>query len=463
MVGEVSPRSTCESIGAETPQRSARSQSPLDDRQTDVNGFANLAWRHLFTDSSASEPSKADFFAALFYRHGSLNYEPGSTDEAQFVFFPDPTPYNLSESRNFNTYGLKLDYAFRPKHELEFKLGTQSSITRGHEDFSTMSQTGQSGPASNSDLKGSDVGVYAQTAYSPVERFEVRTGVRYDAHNAPFAGTKTQVSPRVRFNFYPSPSTTLYAYYGRLFMPTNVEDLRAITTIAQQGVVTEPTLPERDHFYELGAIQRLPSGVTLKVSGYRKDGSPGIDDNTVPGSAIVTSVNIETVHVTGIESVLELRPAGPLSGYVNVALNHAYGRGPITGGFFPADEPQGFFDLDHDQRLSAIASVTYSPNRFFLSATEIYGSGLTNGVDPADCDCTYGTGLFDFNKGIKVSPSAISNLSAGYTWVAGNTVVRPQIYVENLFNKTYLLKGAFFSGASVGRPRSIQLRVNLAL
>jgi outer membrane receptor for Fe3+-dicitrate len=71
--------------------------------------------------------------------------------------------------------------------------------------------------------------------------------------------------------------------------------------------------------------------------------------------------------------------------------------------------------------------------------------------------------LFDFNKGIKVSPSAISNLSAGYTGVAGNTVVRPQIYVENLFNKTYLLKGAFFSGASVGRPRSIQLRVNLAL
>jgi len=33
--------------------------------------------------------------------------------------------------------------------------------------------------------------------------------------------------------------------------------------------------------------------------------------------------------------VLEIRPAGPISAYANVALNHAYGYGPITGGFFP--------------------------------------------------------------------------------------------------------------------------------
>ena len=32
-----------------------------------------------------------------------------------------------------------------------------------------------------------------------------------------------------------------------------------------------------------------------------------------------------------------MRPRGPLSGYLNFALNHAYGTGPITGGFFPVD------------------------------------------------------------------------------------------------------------------------------
>ena len=73
------------------------------------------------------------------------------------------------------------------------------------------------------------------------------------------------------------------------------------------------------------------------------------------------------------------------------------------------------------------------------------------------------SGLFDFNKGIKVDPSTIFNFSAGYSLVAGASVLRPELYIENVFNKKYLLKGAFFSGASVGRPRSIQLRMNLGI
>jgi outer membrane receptor for Fe3+-dicitrate len=62
-----------------------------------------------------------------------------------------------------------------------------------------------------------------------------------------------------------------------------------------------------------------------------------------------------------------------------------------------------------------------------------------------------------------VKPSAILNLSTGYTLIAGQTIVRPQLYVDNAFNKKYALKGAFFSGASVGRPRSVQLRLNVAI
>jgi outer membrane receptor for Fe3+-dicitrate len=107
-----------------------------------------------------------------------------------------------------------------------------------------------------------------------------------------------------------------------------------------------------------------------------------------------------------------------------------------------------------------VASATYAPRRLFVSATEIYGSGLTNGEDP---DASYGTGLFDFNKSIKVSPSFILNASAGYTFTAGRTLIRPQIYVDNIFDRKYLLKGAFFSGASVGRPRSVQAKVDVSL
>jgi outer membrane receptor protein involved in Fe transport len=251
-------------------------------------------------------------------------------------------------------------------------------------------------------------------------------------------------------------------YYGRLFLPTNVEDLRAITSVAQGGVVAEPTIPERDNFYEAGFIHRFPFGLVSKFASYYKASTPGIDDNTVPGSAIVTSVNIAKAKITGIETVQEIRPPGRFSAYLNVALNHAYGHGPITGGFFPTDEPQGFFDLDHDQRLSGLASGTYAYRQFYTSLTGTYGSGLTNGVDPADCGCAYGTGLFDFNRGIKVKPSFILGGSTGYSFAVGQAIVRPEFYVENIFNKQYLLKGAFFSGAAIGRPRTLQFRLNIA-
>ena len=434
-----------------------------DDRQRDMNSFLNLGWRHQVGAASASDTeTPSEVFAGFFFRAGSLRYTPGANDEARFVFFPDTlTPFNLRENRSFHTLGTKLDYTYRPRHGLELKAGTLVQLTRGHEDFETFAQDGTRGPASNADLKGYDAGGYVQGAFAPSERVELRTGVRYDAHSAPFAGTRHQVSPRVRLNFYPDPSNTIYLYYGRLFVPTNVEDLRAITSVAQGGVATEPTLPERDDFYEAGLIHRFSFGVVAKLSGYHKDSSPGIDDNTVPGSAIVTSVNIAEVHVTGIESVIEVRPRGPFSGYANVALSHAWGRGPITGGFFATDTPEGDFDLDHDQRLSAVVSGTFSPRNWFVSATGTYGSGLTNGQDPDPA--TYGTGLFDFNRGIKVSPSFIVNGSVGYTFTAGGRVVQPQVYVDNLFDKHYLLKGAFFSGASVGRPRTVQLRLNVGL
>jgi hypothetical protein len=360
--------------------------------------------------------------------------------------------------------GAKVDFLAHLAPELEFKTGVLTQHTSGNEDFQSTDAAGAAGPGSKSSLSGYDAGGYAQVAYSPIEKIEIRAGARYDAHNAPFAGTQTQFSPRIRLNVFPDAGTTLYAYYGRLFVPTNVEELRTITN-STIGAAAEPTLPERDHFYEGGIVHRFPvAGLVAKLSGYHKQSSPGIDDATIPGTAIVTSVNLNRVWVDGVEGVLEVRPDGPLSGYVNAALIHAYGKAPITGGFLPTDDPQGYFDLDHDQRLSIVGSATYSASKLFVSGTAIYGSGLTNGLTTDDIPGShFGTALTDFNKQFKVDPSTIVNMSAGYTFLAGTSVIRPQIYVDNVFDRHYLLKGTFFSGASVGRPRSVQLRVNLGV
>src|SRR5947209_3457343 len=430
----------------------------IDDHQQDVNGFANLGWRHRFAESSNGRDS--ELFTGAFFRDGSLTYTPGLTDDATFQFPGDTNHYIIAEDRNFHTAGVKLDYTLQPHHGLEFKTGVLASYTGGHEDFSSVTKTGAFGPASNSGLKGSDVGVYAQTAIAPSDIWELRVGVRFDNHNAPFAGNRNQLSPRAKLSFFPDPANTFWVYYGRLFLPTNVEDLRAITSTAQGGVAADPTIPERDHFYEVGYVHRFPVGVVTKLSAYYKRSSPGIDDATIPGTAILTSVNIGQARITGVEGVVEVRPRGPVSGYVNLALNHAHGFNGVSGGFFPPSTDSTPFDLDHDQRVSGVASIVYSAHGFYLSATGIYGSGLTNGNSP---DSTYGTGLFDFNKSIKVDPNFIMNASAGYTFAVGGAVLRPQVYLDNLFDSKYALKGPFFSGASLGRPRSVQVRLNVGI
>src|SRR5256885_1597625 len=100
------------------------------------------------------------------------------------------------------------------------------------------------------------------------------------------------------------------------------------------------------------------------------------------------------------------------------------------------------------RRGYGVASMVYWSRGLYLSATGIYGTGLTNGNDP---DSTYGRGLLDFNTHTHVDPNFIVNASAGYAFTIGSTVIRPQLYLDNVFDRAYLLKGAFFSGASVGR------------
>jgi hypothetical protein len=170
-------------------------------------------------------------------------------------------------------------------------------------------------------------------------------------------------------------------------------------------------------------------------------------------------VNIARVHVAGIESVLELHPAGPFSGYLNAALSHASALGPITGGFLPTAYPGGWFDQDHDQRLSMVANGEYRIGSGYVSATGIFGSGLTNGHPEAALNST---GLFDFNPGIKVAPSFIVNTNAGMQFRFGEAMVKPELFVSNLFNVRYILKGAFTSGPSIGRPRTIQFRLSVS-
>ncbi len=425
------------------------------DQQQTTNSFQTLSYYHTI---SSDPDNESNLFVGLFARQGGLIYTPSSISPVNFQFPGDSTNYALAENRTFSTLGIRSTYDVRLSHEFQFKGGFNFSGTNGTEHFTTRDSAGNSGPSVLTNFAGSDFGVFAQTEYHPAEWTSFDLGVRYDQHIAPDMPLQNQVSPRIRWNFLFDEANTAYLYFGRLFMPTNIEGLRTIASTQDTGNEALPTLPERDDFWEATYIHSFSFGLKSKLSVYYKLATPGVDDQTVGASAVKTPVNIAFVHTTGIELALSYsHPVIPISGYLNAALNHAYGTGAVTGGFLPISDDGDVTDLDHDQRLSIAFGINYQPADWFVSFSGIYGSGLTNGNPNG---AIYQPGLFAFNDSAHVPANIIFNAGYGYIFhLGGTSTFEPSIYVTNLFDNDYLMKGAYFSSASYGERRNVVLNL----
>lgn len=432
-----------------------------EDLQTTTNAFQTLSYFHTFSDEKNRE---SNLFVGGYVREGGLTYTPGSADVPSFQFAGDTSgnAYNVSEDRSFTTVGMRLKFDQSLMHEFNYAVGFTLSSSSGEENFTTVDNAGTPGPGVNTKFTGSDFGVFAQAEVHPVEWVRFKPGLRYDQHTASDAPLQSQVSPRIRLDITFDDFNSAYLYYGRLFMPTNIEGLRTIGSVTGgTEAAAQPPLPERDNMYEVGYLHAFASGLKSKIDYFHKSSSPGLDDATIGSSAIKTPVNIEHVSTSGIEGGISFSdPATPWSGYLNVALIHAYGSGPITGGFVLhdiSDNDGDATDLDHDQRLSIVWSIGYQPPGWFANVTGIYGSGLTNGNPDG---VAYQKGLFDFNVATHTPPSWIFNASVGYTFnLEGGISLEPSLYVTNLLDHAHLIKGAYFSGASWEERRNVVFKL----
>jgi hypothetical protein len=428
------------------------------DLQNTSNAFQAIAYSRILNSDADHESS---FYLGAYAREGGLVYTPGAIDPPNFQFAGDTTnSYLLAEDRSFTTLGMRSTYDERLSHELMYKVGFNFSSTTGMENFTSRDSMQNPGPSIFTHFAGSDFGVFAQTEWHPLEWTAFELGVRYDQHIAPDVPLQSQVSPRIKWSFFIDENNSAYLYYGRLFMPTNVEGLRSIAINVSNSLT--PTLPERDNFYEAVFTHVFPMGVRSKLAAYFKRSTPGLDDQTVGNSAIKTPINIALMRITGFELGLSYSDVNiPLTGYINTALTHAYGTGAVTGGFLDVDDDGPATDLDHDQRLSIVAGLNYQPQDWFANLSGIYGSGLSNGNPEG---LPFKTGLFDFNTAAHATPSWILNLGAGYKFrLEGGGSLEPSLYVTNLLDHEHLIKGAYFSGASWEEPRNVVVKVSVHL
>ena len=422
------------------------------DTHNSYNAFQTFSFFHTISNEVNNEKN---LFAGFYVREGGLKFMTNPIDESkQFLGNDTINGYTVDQDRKFVTYGTRIKYSNRLSHEFSFATGLNLSIVNGTEKF-TFKDFNGNGPINKTNFTGSDFSLFAESDIRPFEWTDIAAGLRYDQHIAPSIPFQNQVSPRVKLSFFIDEQNTIYLSYDRLFMPTNIEGLGSIATAV--GDSATATLPEKDNLYEGGIIHSFVSGFTAKLDYFHKDASPGLDDETLGSSAIRVNINIDQVKVSGIELSLDYgNPTSPFSAYMNAALIHAYGTGPVSGGFLPADSSTTPFDLDHDQRLSSVLGLNYQPENWFVNLTAIYGSGLANGND----DYEFKTGLFDFNQGAHSTPSWILNLSGGYIFKIGNGhTLEPSLYISNILDHAHLIKGAFFSGASFEERRNVTLKL----
>ncbi len=424
------------------------------DIQKTTNGFQTVSY---FRALNGDIDNESHLFIGGYGREGGLVYTPGEIDPPNFQFAGDTVHnYLLTEDRTFTTVGIRSTFDKRLSHDFMYKAGFLFSSTEGTEQFTSRDSMNLVGPSIVTDFAGSDFGIFSETDWHPFEWTSFELGIRYDQHIAPDVPLQKQISPRVRWNFLIDDNNSAYLYYGRLFMPTNIEGLRSIALNVSNSLT--PTLPERDNFYEAVYTHIFLFGLRSKLAAFYKVGNPGIDDQTVGGTAIKTPVNIATVKTTGIEVGLTYSsPETPFSAYLNSSIIHAYGSGAITGGFLNYDDAGQATDLDHDQRLSIVTGLNYQPRDWFYNIVAIYGSGLANGNPD---NVSYKTGLFDFNTATHTTPSWIVNLAVGHTiHMAGGATLEPSLFVNNLLDHDHLIKGAFFSGASWEERRNLVLKL----
>lgn len=168
---------------------------------------------------------------------------------------------------------------------------------------------GQRGTVSEADI----IALYLQDQIE-FGRFELIAGLRYDRFDLSvddlvagrsFARVDDLWSPRAGLVYHPVEQVSLYASYGRSFLPQSGEQFNSLD-------VTASTLkPERFQNYEVGAKWEPREGFLLSVAAYQLDRTNTRAAGPSPGTIVQTgrqrSRGIE------LEAVGELRPGWQLA------------------------------------------------------------------------------------------------------------------------------------------------------
>jgi len=424
----------------------ARPSSELDQRQREVN--------HYVVASLQQSRGPLDYQASLFYQYSSLHYLP-DTQGGDLIYLGVASDVFKSNSAT----GVQADasYKLAPDHTVRFGAALTHQLTRSENSvgvFPTDEEGNQTSDVpltvvDNSSKRGNLSSLYLQDEWRIDPRLTVNYGLRFD-HVAAFTN-EHQFSPRINALWKLTDATAIHAGYARYFTPPPQELVLQQSIDKFTGTTNEPEIKvsdtvkaERTHYFDVGISQTVSPELTVGIDGYYKQITNLLDEGQFGQALILTPFNYAKGYAEGVE-FSSTYSAAPWSGYLNFAVSKAKGKNIVSGqSLFGADElayiADHFIYLDHDQRYSLSAGLTYRFGASRISTDVIYGSGLRRTPDGAPP-----------NSG-KLPSYTNVNLTYVHDWNATPIgALEGRVGIVNVFDKTYLLRDG--SGVGVGAPQ----------
>ena len=426
--------------------RSTFDSSKLDENQAEQSSYAILTYQKKAGDFNMQ--------ASIFTRYSSVLFRPDDVGDLIFngvasrvdrAIVSNGLEFDASYKLN-DQHTLRGGFLFSEQHAT---VGTATLV------FPVDANGNQTSDVSerivdNSAKYGYFYGLYLQDEWKPFEQLTINFGGRLDFVNA--FSDENQLSPRVNIVYEPFKGTILHAGYARYFTPPPLENVDQSTIAKFTGTTNESAITqdsavtsERAHYFDAGITQKIAEGFNIGLDGFYKSSHSTLDEGQFGQALILSSFNYKRGEIYGGE-LTSSYDRGPFSAYMNAGYEWARGTQVSSAQFlFDPDElayiSNHWVFLDHDQRFTASAGVSYTWNDWKAAVDGLYGNGLRRGFANTMKNHPYETFNLSLQRRIKITEKNSVNI---------------RFDVVNLFDKIYELRDG--SGIGVGAPQFGQRR-----
>ena len=362
----------------------------LNENQSETNRFGVVALQ-------SSIGSDIDYQIAYFARDTAIDFTPDHLGDLAF----DGVASKLHLGAISN--GLQADGSYRLNDSHTVRAGFFGFMENVESDNTSsvfpMDNNGNvnGGPFNirdDSSKNGNTYGAfYLQDEWKALEKLTVNYGLRADELDA-FVKAG-QLSPRLGMVYKLTPDTTLHAAYARYFTPPPTElvspkDLALFQNTSNAPSVTanSPVLPERSHYFDVGATQKVVPGLTVGLDGFYKIIKDLIDEGQFSEAPIYFPFNYSQGKIYGVELTTNYK-SGNFGAYGNLARTVSMAKQVVSGQFnFGQDElnyiANHWVHTDHDQLYTASGGVSYTWMETVYSIDATFGTGLRSGFANTD-------------------------------------------------------------------------------